>query len=173
MCMSYEFECWKPIKGRYEVSNYGRIKDLDWHQMGITKILKPSNERYSRVQLWENGKKERKLIHLLVAEAFIPNPYKLPMINHRDENTHNNCVWNLEWCTVSYNNTYGNRLKKIAEKHNKSILQYTKDGVLIAEYKSIKEAVEATHISKGTIINHCKGRLTTDRKSKYIFKYAA
>ena len=146
---------------------------MDWHQTGTIKILKPSNERYSRVQLWENGKKERKPIHLLVAEAFIPNPYKLPIVNHKDENTHNNCVWNLEWCTVAYNNTYGNRLKKISEKRNKAILQYTKDGQFIAEYKSIKEAVESTHISKGTIIRHCKGRLETDRKSKFIFKYAA
>lgn len=172
ICMNYEFESWTKIKGRYLVSNYGRIKDLDWHQMGITKILKPSNERYGRVQIWENGNMERKTIHRLVAEAFIPNPWKLPVINHRDGNTHNNCVWNLEWCTVAYNNTYGDRLEKSSEKHKKKILQYTKEGVLVAEYDSIKEAVAKSGITKGTIIRHCKGKIKTDRKSKFIFKYA-
>jgi len=29
------------------------------------------------------------------------------VVNHKDENPENNCVSNLEWCTVQYNLTYG------------------------------------------------------------------
>jgi hypothetical protein len=41
-----------------------------------------------------------------VAEAFLENPDGLPQVNHKDENKHNNCVENLEWCDAKYNVNY-------------------------------------------------------------------
>jgi len=43
------------------------------------------------------------LIHRLVAETFIPNPYKKPCINHIDGDKANNHVSNLEWVTYQEN----------------------------------------------------------------------
>ena len=37
-------------------------------------------------------KREYRCVHRLVAEAFIPNPDNLPIINHKDENKLNNRI---------------------------------------------------------------------------------
>ena len=61
------------------------------------------------------GKLKNEKIHRLVAKAFIPNPDNLPEVNHIDENKYNNCVDNLEWCSVKYNRNYGTRYQRIWE----------------------------------------------------------
>ena len=59
------------------------------------------------VRLCKDGCQKTSGVHRLVAQAFIPNPDNLPVINHKDENKLNNNVDNLEWCTMEYNNKYG------------------------------------------------------------------
>lgn len=119
-------EIWKPIKGyedRYEVSNYGSVKSISKFVknrysgfMTKEKLLKPLvlTKGYLGVCLYKDKKATTLKIHRLVAEAFIPNPNNYPCVNHKDEDKTNNFVGNLEWCTVSYNNSYGNRNKKIS-----------------------------------------------------------
>lgn len=80
--------------------------------------LKPYDNGYGYliVDLYDlNGRKRHRKVHKLVADAFIPNPDKLPEINHKDEDKHNNAVSNLEWCTSSYNKRYGSGRKTRAE----------------------------------------------------------
>lgn len=76
---------------------------------------------YEKVRLYNGSRNEWKdfFVHRLVALAFIPNVYNLPIVNHKDENPMNNCVTNLEWCTVRYNNTYGSALKKKSDTMKK------------------------------------------------------
>ena len=107
---------WKSIIGyenEYLVSNNGDVFSLR-----SKKYLKPSiNEKgYMRVCLQKRGMKSWKRVNRIVAEAFIPNPDNLPMVNHKDEDKTNNFLENLEWCTAQYNNTYGNKAKRQANK---------------------------------------------------------
>ena len=110
-------EIWKDIdgyEGLYQVSNLGRVKSLHHNK---EKILKGSyaKEGYHLISLSKEGTQKRCLVHRLVATAFIPNPYKLECVNHKDENPRNNNVDNLEWCTKAYNNCYGTRLERLSK----------------------------------------------------------
>lgn len=102
-----ENEVWKDAKyyeGKYQISNYGRV----W-SIRSQKILSPLwSKGYAFYKLYsKNGKVKTEQAHRLVAIAFIPNPEKLPQVNHKDENPANNYVDNLEWCTAKYNCNYG------------------------------------------------------------------
>lgn len=117
-----EKEIWKDIKcyeGKYQVSNLSNIKSLNYNNTGKEKILSQFTTKrgYKRVMLYRNGKPKPFLVHRLVAEAFLVNddPVNKTQINHKDENPNNNKVENLEYCTVKYNNNYGNHKKRLSE----------------------------------------------------------
>lgn len=84
--------------------NFGKIRDnplkLNPAKRGHT------NNYYSVVNLYLNKKPTPHSVHRIVAKVFIPNPHNLPFVNHKDENTFNNNVSNLEWCTPQYNQEY-------------------------------------------------------------------
>lgn len=115
-------EIWKPVKGfelMYEVSNMGNVRSLldsnhnpRRQPKNITQWTIKSG--YRQVNLWVNKRNIHKLVHRLVAEAFIPNPESLPQVNHKDEDKLNNAVCNLEWCDSGYNCNYGDRNAKIS-----------------------------------------------------------
>jgi hypothetical protein len=71
----------------YTISRNGVVMS---YNRKTTQIMKPfvAHNGYLRVALFNNqGKKYQKFpVHRLVAEAFIPNPLKLPQINHKDCN---------------------------------------------------------------------------------------
>lgn len=91
-------ELWRRIKDHpdYEVSNMGRVRK--WESK---KELSPTEDGrgYLRVDL---DRKHCKL-HKLVAEAFIPNPYNKPIVNHKKGKKHDCRASQLEWVTQSEN----------------------------------------------------------------------
>lgn len=115
-------EEWRDIlgfEGAYQVSNLGRVRSLDrdihyinngtpavLHKKGIILKQTPDVDGYLRVGVICEGRSKNFGVHRLVAQAFIPNPDNLPCVNHKDYDKTNNCVSNLEWCTVEYNNHY-------------------------------------------------------------------
>ena len=72
-------------------------------------------------------------IHRLVATTFIPNPQKLPEVNHIDCNRQNSRADNLEWVTHQDNISHSVRMgnyngKQLGEKNIRSRL--TEDDVV-------------------------------------------
>ena len=53
--------------------------------------------------LSQNSKVKTYSLHRLLAQHFIPNPHNYPVINHKDHNSFNNSLDNLEWTTQSQN----------------------------------------------------------------------
>ena len=173
-------EIWKDIKdyeGLYQVSNWGRIKRLrrlitnQYNSFYIEeKILKPQKNRYGYlyINLYKNGIMKHITIHKLVAEAFIDNPDNLPQVNHKDENKTNNIVTNLEWCDRKYNQNYGTRTERVAEKISKIVLQYDLEGNFIKEWKSTAECGR-NGFNQGAVAACCRGKRKTYKG--FIWKY--
>ena len=116
-----EKEIWKDIQGyegKYQVSNLGRVKSLNYHRSGKERILKYliNTRGYLTTMLYKNGIGKNVRINRLVAQAFIENPENLPEVNHIDEDKTNNRVGNLEWCSHEYNTNFGTRNERIMFK---------------------------------------------------------
>lgn len=97
-------EQWKPIEGtdgKYEVSNFGRVRTNGKRPGLLTLTKQKSGYRYAMIEI--DGKSCNRRVHRLVAQHFLPNPDNMKEVNHKDGNKDNNHVSNLEWCTRSYN----------------------------------------------------------------------
>lgn len=90
-----------------------------------------NNSGYTIVSLTHDSDgKVNRLIHVLVAKSFIPNPESYADVGHKDDNKDNNNSSNLEWTTHSDNikKTIPTRkkpgvLKKVALFLGQEILQ--------------------------------------------------
>lgn len=112
-------EEWRPVAGRfagwpYEVSNRGQVrisKDIPYSAKCIKgtstdpgrMLALLTTKGYAAVHIRKDGRRLLVRVHILVANAFIPNPEGKPHINHKDSNRQNASVENLEWCTPKEN----------------------------------------------------------------------
>ena len=138
------------------------------------RILKLQNhpKGYKIVTLTKKGKQKTYLVHILVANAFIPNPDNKPEVNHKDTNKTNNRADNLEWNTRSENMQHAkehklinyNTRKKGAENPRAiQVKMIDKDkNTVLKIFGSIVEAAKYIEVDKSChIVSCCKGKLKT------------
>lgn len=182
-------ELWKDVvgfEGLYQISSMGRIKTVPRISIDSLGRKMPIKERFVRISvskqtgypvasISKKGKQYKLCIHRIIAEAFIPNPNNLPCVNHKDQDRGHSVLENLEWCTYSYNNSYGDANKKRKEtlrkrligKH-KIIYQFTKEGELV---RLFVHGVRQMEEELGYKIGYC---LTGTSKTShgFIFSYS-
>ena len=142
-------ELWKGIEGHpnHVVSTYGRVKNIKTGH-----ILKPQtqNKGYLVVNFRINGKMKHKLLHRIVAHAFILNPHVKPFVDHIDNCRTNNNIENLRYSSCSENGRNRTKTKTNngfkgsywIDKMNKYRAQIKIDGktVYLGMYETAEEA---------------------------------
>ena len=94
-------EQWKNVEGyegRYQVSDEGVVQGLKG-----TLAAQLQNSGYLIVHLYDKGARRARLVHALVAEAFVPGYFSGAQVNHKNGRKADNTAVNLEWLTRSEN----------------------------------------------------------------------
>jgi hypothetical protein len=101
-------EEWKvvPSYPTYEVSNLGNIRHTSTKKIRKQNVQKSRLNFYKKVTLSLKGKRKNVRVHRLIAEAFLPNPDNKAVVNHKNRNTFDNRLENLEWSTQKENDQH-------------------------------------------------------------------
>jgi hypothetical protein len=97
---------WKSVRGfagLYSISNLGRV----WSHRQ-SKVMAPRADRdgYLLISFRDHNtppKVTTHKVHRLVAKAFIPNPKRLPEVDHKFQRVADNRASQLRWATVAFN----------------------------------------------------------------------
>lgn len=163
-------EEWKDVlgyEGLYMVSNKGRVMSLDriihkkngrdeFKKGRIMSIRHNARINVYEVYLSNQGKRQAKKIHRMVAESFIYNddPHNKTTVNHIDGDRGNNCVDNLEWSSYSENLKHAydvlNRPINSAKVKRRPCISIDTEGN-VREHGSIAQASRDTGISETQI----------------------
>lgn len=169
-------EVWRDVagfEGRYQISDLGRVKSLNYRKSSQARIMKPHRYKagYEAVRL--NGRWKK--VHRLVAEAFVENPGNKREVNHINGDTCDNRATNLEWCTSSENSQHAwdTGLQKMTDerraKHSRSVV-CVETGV---EFYGMQEAADIMKICRRNINACCLGDRETAGGYHWRYKEAS
>jgi len=159
------YEEWRPVVGfvDYEVSNYGRVKSL---KFGRSRILKPGimPAGHHVINVLRNGKQQTRLVHRLVALAFLNNPDNYPVVRHLDDDPSNNSVTNLAWGT-HYDNMR-DAVENNSFQHREKPIRIVEDG---REFRSEHACALAIQGNVSHICGCLNGRRETHKGFHYEY----
>lgn len=174
-------EIWKDIQGYeqfYQVSNYGRIRSkgrsfkrekyIHVYKPKILSCVKQKSHNYLTIRLNDGIQTKGYLVHRLVAINFIENHDNRPQVNHKDANTLNNNLNNLEWCTPSENVKHSFKLNNIDRKGENNHRNKLKEKDVINIKKRILYGERNIDISK---IYKVTPATISDIKNKKLWKH--
>lgn len=125
---------------------------------------------------YPEGQKQRR-VHILVAEAYLPNPNNYPIVMHKDDNKQNKHYTNLEWGTISqntkdaYRKGWANNNSSWEDSQSIHVCNFDLQGNLLNKYGSVGEASRELGVTKTTILNQCNHNLKTKPRCGYYFRY--
>jgi hypothetical protein len=168
------------FEGRYEVSDDGRVRSVDTYvncrggktrlSKGRMKPLYRNNRGYVIVNLCRDNTAAYSLVHRLVAEAFVPNTYNKPQVNHIDGNVANNCADNLEWVTDNENKAHSSIAIGGTQRPKKAVIVTKVTTGEAIRFGGLREAERALYLDHGTAQRVLKGKQKSHRG--YYIAYA-
>lgn len=121
-----------------------------------------------------DGKRPSTSIHRIIAQTFIPNPEQKPYVNHKDGDTLNNAVTNLEWCTSQENAIHARKtglhteesLKISSDKKKVPVYQLELNGVIIRRFATVSLVRENMGIDPSPVCtSYSEQKLATRHQS--------
>lgn len=180
---------WRNIKGYegyYQVSNSKEVKSLDRVERGKNKYSTFARKRKGRyltqyinefgypfVVLSKNGKKRTFFVHTLVADAFpeiCGERFEGAEVNHRNEVKTDNRPENLEFMPHKENINYGTWKERRSKSLEKPILQYSKKGEFLKEWRSMNQIKDELGY-ENSVSKCCRGVKYYKTAYGYIWKY--
>lgn len=160
----------------YRVDSLGRVwtrwsRKGKYLQLKNWKLMAPSiRNRYEAVTLCEKGEQKIFSVHRLVAKAFLPNLYNLPIVRHKNGNCRDNRVENLAWSTQKENmadkKTHGTHLFGESASHvtlSETKVRFIKRALILGI--STRKLAKQLRISRSTICQIKSGRTWSWLKS--------
>ena len=100
----------------------------------------------------------------MVAEAFIPNPFDLPEVNHKDANRKNNSIENLEWVTHGQNIKHSFDIQNRSAKGSNNANATITEQVAVEICELLSKGVKASQIRDlgypYTVVRRIKAKAT-------------
>lgn len=144
----------KDYEGLYAVTEDGRV----WGHKRKHFLSPDSVKGYLRVTLSKNNKTKKVFVHRLVLETFNPiEDMEKLQVNHKNENTSDNRIENLEWTTAKENANYGTRKERIGKTKSTAVYCVELDRV----FESMIAAERELGVNTGGISMCCRGERKT------------
>ena len=153
-------------EGLYAISPAGEVLNI---KTGLIKKPWVNNKGYLIIDLTKDGITKHYLLHRLLAESFIPNPYNHPVVMHLDNNKQNLDLDNLHWGTYSENNAQAiaDGLKPMPRPDNRKMYTITDCNGYNEYFYGADEVLKAIQYGSESVVRNLLFRHTTIKHGPY------
>lgn len=158
-----------PGFSRYFATSDGDVVSRNYNHTGMERKLsgKTTKDGYTELLLRDdNGKRKYIRKHILIARAYIPNPYNKPQVNHKDGDKLNCRPDNLEWATQCENIQHAYDIGLCSRIRPISCITPTGE---YKEFPSIASAGRELHLIQQDIYQVCKGKMHSYKGYKFSY----